>query len=109
LWSTTSLSRSWSKAEKHHLLGNHHQPFHRANILWKVALIAGARELPISANTVVQRGRAVGRKNRGRLMVAVRSICGSGTHPGGGVTGAPEHNAAKAIVTDLKRRSLRRS
>jgi len=36
-------------------------------------------------------------------------LCGSGTHPGGGVTGAPGHNAAKAIVADLKRRLLRRS
>ena len=27
-------------------------------------------------------------------------MCGSGTHPGGGVTGAPGHNAAKAILAD---------
>jgi len=27
-------------------------------------------------------------------------MCGSGTHPGGGVTGAPGHNAAKAILRD---------
>jgi phytoene dehydrogenase-like protein len=27
-------------------------------------------------------------------------LCGSGAHPGGGVTGAPGHNAAKAIVRD---------
>jgi phytoene dehydrogenase-like protein len=27
-------------------------------------------------------------------------MCGSGTHPGGGVTGAPGHNAAKAILSD---------
>jgi len=26
--------------------------------------------------------------------------CGSGAHPGGGVTGAPGHNAARAILTD---------
>ena len=30
--------------------------------------------------------------------------CGSGSHPGGGVTGAPGHNAAQAILSD--RRSL---
>jgi phytoene dehydrogenase-like protein len=29
-------------------------------------------------------------------------LCGSGSHPGGGVTGAPGHNAARAIVSDLK-------
>jgi len=28
-------------------------------------------------------------------------LCGSGAHPGGGVTGAPGHNAAKAILRDL--------
>lgn len=30
-------------------------------------------------------------------------LCGSGTHPGGGVTGAPGHNAARAILHDLRR------
>ena len=27
-------------------------------------------------------------------------MCGAGTHPGGGVTGAPGHNAARAILAD---------
>jgi phytoene dehydrogenase-like protein len=27
-------------------------------------------------------------------------LCGSGTHPGGGLTGAPGHNAARAILRD---------
>ena len=26
--------------------------------------------------------------------------CGSGAHPGGGVTGAPGHNAAQVILRD---------
>lgn len=30
-------------------------------------------------------------------------LCGAGTHPGGGVTGAPGHNAAKAILADRRR------
>jgi phytoene dehydrogenase-like protein len=30
-------------------------------------------------------------------------MCGSGTHPGGGVTGAPGHNAAREILRDLRR------
>lgn len=30
--------------------------------------------------------------------------CGAGTHPGGGVTGAPGHNAAREILRDLRRR-----
>ena len=36
-------------------------------------------------------------------------LCGSGTHPGGGVTGAPGHNAAQAILADrpLLRKLLR--
>ena len=29
-------------------------------------------------------------------------LCGSGAHPGGGVTGAPGHNAAREILADLK-------
>ncbi|MGA9341848.1 MAG: NAD(P)/FAD-dependent oxidoreductase [Rhodanobacteraceae bacterium] len=28
-------------------------------------------------------------------------LCGAGTHPGGGVTGAPGHNAAQVIISDL--------
>jgi phytoene dehydrogenase-like protein len=31
-------------------------------------------------------------------------LCGSGTHPGGGVTGAPGHNAAKVIAGDLRKK-----
>ena len=30
-------------------------------------------------------------------------MCGAGTHPGGGVTGAPGHNAAREILRDLRR------
>ena len=29
-------------------------------------------------------------------------LCGSGAHPGGGVTGAPGHNAARAILSDRR-------
>ena len=29
-------------------------------------------------------------------------LCGAGTHPGGGVTGAPGHNAARRIIADLR-------
>jgi phytoene dehydrogenase-like protein len=31
-------------------------------------------------------------------------LCGSGTHPGGGVTGLPGRNAAREILRDLKRK-----
>ena len=34
-------------------------------------------------------------------------MCGSGTHPGGGVTGAPGHNAAHEILRDLRARSAK--
>lgn len=30
-------------------------------------------------------------------------MCGSGTHPGGGVTGVPGHNAAREIIKDFRR------
>jgi len=33
-------------------------------------------------------------------------MCGSGTHPGGGVTGAPGHNAAREIIGDFRRTRL---
>ena len=29
-------------------------------------------------------------------------MCGAGTHPGGGVTGAPGHNAAQEILRSLR-------
>ena len=35
-------------------------------------------------------------------------MCGAGTHPGGGVTGAPGHNAAREILADFRRGRLRR-
>jgi phytoene dehydrogenase-like protein len=31
--------------------------------------------------------------------------CGSGAHPGGGVTGAPGFNAAREIIRDFSRRT----
>ncbi len=34
-------------------------------------------------------------------------MCGAGTHPGGGVSGAPGHNAAREILADFRRRRLR--
>ena len=34
-------------------------------------------------------------------------LCGAGTHPGGEVTGAPGHNAAQAIIKDLRTNSER--
>jgi len=34
--------------------------------------------------------------------------CGSGTHPGGGVTGAPGHNAAREILRDVRPRRAAR-
>jgi phytoene dehydrogenase-like protein len=39
-----------------------------------------------------------------RAPIAGLYMCGSGTHPGGGVTGAPGHNAAREILRDLHRR-----
>lgn len=36
-------------------------------------------------------------------------MCGAGTHPGGGVTGAPGHNAAREILSDFKRGRLNRA
>lgn len=37
-----------------------------------------------------------------RMPVKGLYLCGSGAHPGGGVTGVPGHNAAREISSDLK-------
>lgn len=39
-----------------------------------------------------------------RLPIPGLYLCGSGAHPGGGVTGVPGHNAAREIARDLKLR-----
>ena len=39
-----------------------------------------------------------------RMPVPGLYLCGSGAHPGGGVTGAPGHNAATVVLKDLRRR-----
>ena len=39
-----------------------------------------------------------------RTPVANLYLCGSGAHPGGGVSGAPGHNAARRVIADFKRR-----
>jgi len=36
-------------------------------------------------------------------------LCGSGAHPGGGVTGAPGHNAAREILRDFRRKRVTRA
>ncbi|MFZ4806197.1 MAG: phytoene desaturase family protein [Hyphomicrobiaceae bacterium] len=38
-----------------------------------------------------------------RMPVTGLYLCGSGAHPGGGVTGVPGHNAAREILADLGR------
>jgi len=37
-----------------------------------------------------------------RMPLAGLYLCGSGAHPGGGVTGAPGHNAARAVLADRR-------
>ncbi len=41
-----------------------------------------------------------------RMPIAGLYLCGSGAHPGGGVTGAPGHNAARAILSDRRLRRM---
>jgi phytoene dehydrogenase-like protein len=38
-----------------------------------------------------------------RTPVSGLYLCGAGAHPGGGVTGAPGHNAAFQVLRDLRR------
>jgi phytoene dehydrogenase-like protein len=42
---------------------------------------------------------------RYRLALEGLYLCGSGAHPGGGITGGPGQNAAREILADLRRRS----
>ena len=39
-----------------------------------------------------------------RMPVPGLYLCGAGAHPGGGVTGAPGHNAAQAVIADFARK-----
>ena len=42
-----------------------------------------------------------------RTPIAGLYLCGAGAHPGGGVTGAPGHNAAHQVLRDLKKGRLK--
>jgi phytoene dehydrogenase-like protein len=42
-----------------------------------------------------------------RTPIAGLYLCGAGAHPGGGVTGAPGHNAAYQVLRDLKKGKLK--
>jgi phytoene dehydrogenase-like protein len=42
-----------------------------------------------------------------RSPVAGLYLCGSGTHPGGGVMAVPARNASRAILSDVRRERLR--
>ena len=41
-----------------------------------------------------------------RMPLAGLYLCGAGAHPGGGVTGAPGHNAARAVLADKRKLRL---
>ncbi|MEK6986922.1 MAG: hypothetical protein AABX97_02365, partial [Candidatus Thermoplasmatota archaeon] len=41
--------------------------------------------------------------SRYRTPIAGLYLCGSGAHPGGGITGAPGYNAAREILRDRGR------
>jgi phytoene dehydrogenase-like protein len=43
--------------------------------------------------------------SRYRTPIAGLYLCGAGAHPGGGVTGAPGHNAARAVLADRRWRT----
>eukprot|EP01037_Dinobryon_pediforme_P008129 gene8129-8211_t len=51
--------------------------------------------------------RPVPRWSQYRTPVAGLYLCGAGAHPGGGVTGAPGHNAAMQVLRDMPQRRRR--
>ena len=52
-------------------------------------------------------GRPMPGWSRYRTPIRALYLCGAGTHPGGGVTGAPGYNAARQILKDWKSKQLR--
>ena len=46
--------------------------------------------------------RPVNGAARYAMPIAGLFLCGAGAHPGGGVTGAPGHNAAQAVLAEAK-------
>lgn len=53
-------------------------------------------------------GRPLPELSHYRTPVGGYYLCGAGTHPGGGVMGAPGHNAAHTVLADLGREASRR-
>jgi phytoene dehydrogenase-like protein len=41
-----------------------------------------------------------------RMPVRNLFLCGSGAHPGGGVSGCPGHNCAREMISDFKKKKL---
>jgi phytoene dehydrogenase-like protein len=41
-----------------------------------------------------------------RMPIRNLFLCGSGAHPGGGVSGCPGHNAAREIINDIKKNKI---
>ncbi|MBX3476113.1 MAG: NAD(P)/FAD-dependent oxidoreductase [Brevundimonas sp.] len=94
---------------------DHHAPGFKASVIGRLAL--GPRDLERRFGLVggdIFHGRltldqlfsarpVLGHADH-RMPVPGLYLCGSGAHPGGGVTGAPGHNAARAVLKDLGRR-----
>src|SRR5258706_7310187 len=59
----------------------------------------------LSLNQLFSARPALGYGNY-RMPVKGVYLCGSGAHPGGGVTGVPGHNAAREVLKDRKRGKL---
>lgn len=51
--------------------------------------------------TVVQMNRPLPEISDYRTPIEGLYLCGAGTHPGGGVSGAPGHNSAQVVIDDL--------
>ena len=52
-------------------------------------------------------GRPLPGWSRYRTPIRALYLCGAGTHPGGGVTGAPGYNAARQVLKDWNSKALR--
>jgi phytoene dehydrogenase-like protein len=88
-----------------------HAPGFRASILGRQVLSPKGleRKFGLAAGDIMHGNMTPGQLWSARPMLGHGSyrgpigglyMCGAGTHPGGGVTGAPGHNCAQAVISD---------
>jgi len=76
----------------------------RATMPNRVTVIVAGLASMLIIRVLLASCRAGSTHNDYRTPVKNLYLCGSGAHPGGGVTGAPGHNCAREVLRDFGRR-----